>query len=419
MMQTVAIIGAGETGAGWAARFRLAGWHVRLFDPDDMAQGLVGAVLQQARRALPGLSDVTPPEMGDMMFCGTISEAVEGADWIQECLPERLELKRKVFQKVQEHCDRSAVIASSSGVFTVAELQGCATRPEQIIGAHAIAPVYLLPLVDLATSDANLPEVKAQAEKVLRSIGMAPVGQQGEGPVSIALQAALQAEADRLIAEGGISAEGITDVLRYGSALRWAVSGGEPLPDAVLVAVLRALKAQDAGAGAVLNRFDAAQVEPALDIKQPIPTVARTVPLDWTDYNGHMNEARYLQAFGDATDRFMEIIGCDGDYIATGGSYFTVETHICHLDEVHAGARIRVETQCLLGDGKKMQLFHRMYEGDRLLATGEHMLIHVSLETRRASVPAEHIAARLSEIVAAHKALSQPPEAGRGIARRV
>ena len=53
----VAIIGAGETGAGWAARFRVMGWNVRLFDPDDMVQGLVGAVLQQARRGLPGLSD--------------------------------------------------------------------------------------------------------------------------------------------------------------------------------------------------------------------------------------------------------------------------------------------------------------------------------------------------------------------------
>lgn len=61
------------------------------------------------------------------------------------------------------------------------------------------------------------------------------------------------------------------------------------------------------------------------------------MPLDWTDYNGHMNEVRYLQAFCDASDRFMELIGCDADYIASGGSYFTVETHIRHLQEVQAG----------------------------------------------------------------------------------
>ena len=58
------------------------------------------------------------------------------------------------------------------------------------------------------------------------------------------------------------------------------------------------------------------------DPSQPIVTIRRAIPLDWTDYNGHMNEARYLQAFGDATDRMMEIVGCDADYIANGGSYF-------------------------------------------------------------------------------------------------
>ena len=60
----------------------------------------------------------------------------------------------------------------------------------------------------------------------------------------------------------------------------------------------------------------------SLDLAVPIETVRRAVPLDWTDYNGHMNEARYLQAFGDATDRFMEIVGCNADYIQSGGSYF-------------------------------------------------------------------------------------------------
>ena len=83
----------------------------------------------------------------------------------------------------------------------------------------------------------------------------------------------------------------------------------------------------------------------------------RTIPLDWTDYNGHMTESRYLHAFADATDRFMEIIGCDAAYISSGGSYFTAETHIRHLDEVHAGAVIDIRTQVIAGAGKKMHLF--------------------------------------------------------------
>ena len=106
------------------------------------------------------------------------------------------------------------------------------------------------------------------------------------------------------------------------------------------------------------------------------------------------------------------------DYIASGGRYFTAETHIRHLDEVHAGARIRVETQCLLGEGKKMHLFHRMWEGERLLATGEHMLIHVSLRTRRASEPEARVAGPLGRVAEAHGALPVPEGAGAAVGKR-
>ncbi len=185
---------------------------------------------------------------------------------------------------------------------------------------------------------------------------------------------------------------------------------------------MRALKWQNWGAGALLKEQDARLAERTRavmrfdqidDIGAPIVTLDRAVPLDWTDYNGHMNEAKYLQAFGDATDRFMEIVGCTPEYIATGGSYFTAETHIRHLDELHAGARIRVETICLNGQGKKMHLFHQLFEGDSLCATGEHILIHVSLETRRPSPPSPQIERRLGTVEAAHHALPRPKGIGR------
>jgi carnitine 3-dehydrogenase len=188
-----------------------------------------------------------------------------------------------------------------------------------------------------------------------------------------------------------------------------------------LVSILRGLKAQNFGAGALLNAQDARIGTPAVMPADPaglVETARRAVPLDWTDYNGHMNEARYLQAFGDATDQFMEIIGCDAGYIANGGSYFTAETHIRHLHEVHAGMRIHIDTQVILGDGKKMHLFHRMMYDDTLLATGEHMLIHVSLETRRASKPAAHIAAKLATIADAHAVLPLPEGAGKAVGAR-
>jgi carnitine 3-dehydrogenase len=190
----------------------------------------------------------------------------------------------------------------------------------------------------------------------------------------------------------------------------------ERIRDTNLVGMMRALKVQNWGAGSVLANYDAG-VKEAIgcpDMSGLVRTVARTVPLDWLDYNGHMNEARYLQAFGDATDRFMELIGCDAHYIAKGGSYFTAETHIRHLDEARAGEVITIDTQVVLGMGKKMHLFHLMKaEDERILATAEHMLIHVSLETRKAVPPAPHIEAKLIEVAKAHEGLPVPAGMGR------
>lgn len=487
MTKTAAIIGGGVIGGGWAARFLLMGWDVRVFDPDPEAERKISEVLANARASLPGLADVALPEEGRLSYHDTMSDAVAGASWIQESVPERLELKRKVYQTLQEHCAEDAILGSSTSGFKPSELQNCASRPGQIVVTHPFNPVYLLPLIELVTTEANPAHVVDRAKAVLQGIGCHPLHLRREIDAHIAdrFLEAVWREALWLIKDGIASTEEIDDAIRYGFGLRWAqmglfetyrIAGGEAgmrhfveqfgpclswpwtklmdvpeltdelidmiadqsdaqsgahsirqlerIRDTNLVSILRGLKAQDWGAGKLLNAQDRrigglpATLDEVADLAAPICVVDRAVPLDWTDYNGHMNEARYLQAFGDATDRFMMLVGCDADYIASGGSYFTAETHIRHIDEVRAGARIRVVSQCLLGEGKKLHLFHRMYEGDRLLATGEHMLIHVSLETRKASVPDHRVAVPLARIAAAHAGLPRPEGAGAAVGVR-
>ena len=109
-------------------------------------------------------------------------------------------------------------------------------------------------------------------------------------------------------------------------------------------------------------------------------TVDRVIPQSWTDYNGHMNEAHYLEAGAQATDAFMVLIKADADYIAGGHSYFTVENHLRYLDEMKAGEVLRVRTQVMQGEGKKLHLFHFIENGaGETCATMETMLLHVSL----------------------------------------
>ncbi|MFW8634442.1 carnitine 3-dehydrogenase [Cribrihabitans pelagius] len=486
-MKTAAIIGGGVIGGGWAARFMLNGWDVRVFDPDPEAERKIGEVLENARRSLPGLGNVALPPEGNLTFHDTIAEAVKGAQWVQESVPERLDLKQGVYAELEAHCTGDAVIGSSTSGFKPSQLQEGRARPGQIVVAHPFNPVYLLPLVELVTTAANPEGTIARAKEIISAIGMYPLHLKKEIDAHVAdrFLEAVWREALWLVKDGIATTEEIDNAIRYGFGIRWAqmglfetyrVAGGEAgmkhfmaqfgpclswpwtklmdvpeyteelvdliagqsdaqsgqhsiralerIRDDNLVGMMRALSANDWGAGALQNAHDAGRMgeaglarrlEEVADLGQPVLTQSRVVPLDWTDYNGHMTESRYLDAFAQSTDRLMEIIGCDAEYIASGGSYFTAETHIRHLDEVNAGEAIQVRTRVILGQGKKMHLWHEMFAGERLLATGEHMLLHVDLATRRSAPPAPHVEANLVKLAEAHAALPAPEGLGRAI----
>ena len=193
-----------------------------------------------------------------------------------------------------------------------------------------------------------------------------------------------------------------------------------------LVEILKVLKDNRWGAGNALQAFEEKLREETktidfetLVLDQPIETYTTTIPQKWADYNGHMNETHYLECFTNATDKIMAIVGVDKKYIANGNSYFTVETHIRHLDEVLVGKSVKATTQVLSGDGKKLQVFHFLHHEDgRLLATGEHMLIHVNLESRAATVPNTMVCERINRLNEAHQKLPTPEGVGRAVAQK-
>lgn len=227
MTKTAAILGGGVIGGGWAARFLLMGWDVRVFDPSPTAEEALNEMLARARKALPALYDVALPAEGNLSFHGTISEAVDGAIWIQESAPERLELKQKLYQQVQSVCDPDAIIGSSTSGFMPSELQNCATRPEQIIVAHPFNPVYLLPLIELVGSDKTDPDLLDRARDLLETVGLFPLKVRQEIPAHIAdrFLEAVWREALWLIKDGIATTEEIDDAIRMGFGLRWGQMG--------------------------------------------------------------------------------------------------------------------------------------------------------------------------------------------------
>ncbi len=483
-----AIIGGGVIGAGWAARFLLNGWDVTVFDPGVDTRRRVEEVIDNARRSLPALYDRSLPGEGALIWCDSVAAAAVAADWIQESVPERLEAKRAVLGEAQRHAPGGAVLASSTSGFKPSDLQCGARRPGQILVCHPFNPVYLLPLVEVVPSPATDPSILDRSIALLEAVGMRPLPIRKEIDAHVAdrlLEAAWR-EALWLVRDGIATTAEIDEAIRCGFGLRWAqmglfetyrIAGGEAgmrhfiaqfgpalqwnwsrltdvpeltddlidriaeqsdrqtgardvrrlerLRDDNLVAILRALKSNDHGAGRTVAAHERSLPDAGAGAG-PLPvTVSRQVPRSWTDYNGHVNESHYLELFAQATDRTMELIGAGADYVAAGKSYFTVESHLRHLDEVRGGERIRVTTQLLAGgrlpagDGRKLHLFHRLERGaGRLAATGEHLLLHVDLKTRRSCPPDARVAARLERLLARHAALPRPEGAGRFVAQR-
>ena len=175
MKKVAAIVGGGVIGAGWLARFLLNGWDVKVFDPDPEARRKVEEVLLNAKRALPMLYDFKLPEEGSLYFCSTIQEAVEDALWIQESVPERLDIKHAVLSEIQTYCQNIAVIGSSTSGFMPSQLQENSSFPEQIMVCHPFNPVYLLPLVEVVPGSLTSDEHCKSAKVLLHEVGFFPL----------------------------------------------------------------------------------------------------------------------------------------------------------------------------------------------------------------------------------------------------
>jgi carnitine 3-dehydrogenase len=199
----------------------------------------------------------------------------------------------------------------------------------------------------------------------------------------------------------------------------------ERLRDRVLVRVLQALRAEGTGAGATLAAWERTllgRVPAAVADTDggPLRLPARRVPPEWVDYNGHVHESRFLQLFADATDALLGAVGIDAGYLAHGGSYFTVETHLSHLRPLEAGDRVYITTQVLDSDEKRLHVFHVLHRDGQAdpLATAEQMLLHVDTASGHAAPSREPVRAQVAELTRRHAGLPRPERAGRSIGAR-
>ena len=213
-------MGAGVIGAGWVVRFLAFDWDVRVYDP---APDVLARLQQTVERARPHVAALFEGASfdGQLQVVGTLAEATEGVHWIQESLPENLQLKRDVLQSLSAG---DALVASSTSGFKPSAL----VRPplaQRFAVCHPFNPVYLLPLVEV------VPHGQCQRAEAfietLESIGMAPlrIRKEIDGHVADRLLEAVWREALWLVKDGVATTREIDTAITHGFGLRWAQMG--------------------------------------------------------------------------------------------------------------------------------------------------------------------------------------------------
>ncbi|MDF2096955.1 3-hydroxyacyl-CoA dehydrogenase [Aquibaculum arenosum] len=231
MSGSTAIVGSGLIGRAWAIAFARAGWTVRLWDPVETAPA-------EAVDTIAGLlSDLAANDMlrgqdasrvlGRIAPAPNLAAALEGADWVQENAPEKLEIKRALWAEMEPLAGADTILASStSAIVPSLFTEGLAGR-HRCLTAHPINPPYLVPATELVPAPWTSAETMEKAESVMRAIGQAPIVMRKEidGFVMNRMQGALLEEAFRLVADGVCGAEDVDVGIREGLALRWAFMG--------------------------------------------------------------------------------------------------------------------------------------------------------------------------------------------------
>jgi carnitine 3-dehydrogenase len=221
------IVGAGVIGAGWAARLIENGIHVRIYDPSPAARGALEAVLENSRHAYERLTTAPRNAEGACVFSSSLAEGVEAAEWIVESVPERPELKQSVLAEIEHAATPTAMITSSTSGILPSTLQAGMQHPDRFLVAHPFNPVYLLPLVEIVAGRDTGPQVVESARELFESIGMHPllVRKEIDGFIADRLLEAMWREALWLVKDGIASTAEIDDAVRFGFGLRFAQMG--------------------------------------------------------------------------------------------------------------------------------------------------------------------------------------------------
>src|SRR5438309_410587 len=226
-VRTLGLLGTGVIGGGWAARALHFGIDVVAADLRPEMEDWIRGAVANAEGALSRLTLAPLPPKGKLSFTTDPNAMARQADFIQENIPEQLQLKQRVLADMSRHAPPDVVIASSTSGLMPSDLQLGMAAPERFLVAHPFNPVYLLPLVELVGGRQTAAATLDGAARFFTYIGMHPLKVRREVPGHLTdrLQEALWREILHMVNEDVATTGELDDSIVYGPGLRWAGMG--------------------------------------------------------------------------------------------------------------------------------------------------------------------------------------------------
>lgn len=228
----IGIVGSGSIGVAFAVQFARAGWDVGVADVDEAAVVRARADLDARLRMLAdaGRLGAEPDAVaGRVRFTTVVGDAVQDAALVQECAPERIEVKRSVLASVGASAPDDAVIASSTSAILPSRLAADLPKQvaERVLVGHPGNPPYLLPVIEIVPSPRTTASAVERARSLYAAVGLRPVvvRTEVEGFVFNRLQGALLREAYCLVRDGVVDVADIDEIVRSGLGRRWSIIG--------------------------------------------------------------------------------------------------------------------------------------------------------------------------------------------------
>jgi 3-hydroxyacyl-CoA dehydrogenase len=226
-VRTIAVVGAGIIGASWTAWFLARGFAVRATDTRADGETFIRDYIEKAWPTLERFGLAPGADRDRWSLHRTPAEAAAGADFLQENVFERLDLKQQVLAEADAALPADRVIASSTSGFMPSALQARCQHPERVVVGHPFNPPHLVPLVEVVGGQRTDPAAVDWAVGFYDAIGKKAIRLNKEvtGHIANRLQLALWRETLHCIDQGIASVADVDAAIACGPGLRWAFMG--------------------------------------------------------------------------------------------------------------------------------------------------------------------------------------------------